>query len=98
MGRESLTQKAPKPESQPLAGIVDSSRVCGNCVFGFCLYRDRLGVALLPFICGCHRDLDLGKSMVPCAVSRIAACFRKNANPIIGIDVWFMIMNVSPNV
>ena len=26
----------------------------------------------------------LGKSIVPCAVSRIAECFRRNARPMIG--------------
>ena len=41
---------------------------------------------------------NLGKSIVPCAVSRIAACFRRNANPIMGKDVWFMMMNVSSKV
>ena len=29
----------------------------------------------------------LAKSMVPCAVSRIAVCLRRNANPITGNDV-----------
>ena len=39
-----------------------------------------------------------GKSIVPCAVSRIAASFRTNASPIMGNDVWFMTMNVSSKV
>ena len=38
-----------------------SCRVCGNCVFGFGLYRDGFRVALLHFICECHCDLDLGE-------------------------------------
>ena len=29
----------------------------------------------------------LGKSKVPCAVSSIAACLRRDANPIMGNDV-----------
>ena len=40
----------------------------------------------------------LGKSMVPCAVSRIAACLRRNVNPIMGNHVLFMMMNVSSKV
>ena len=33
-----------------------------------------------------------GKSIVPCAVSRIAECFRRNARPAIGKDVLFIRM------
>ena len=38
------------------------------------------------------------KSIVRCALSSIVACFQRNANPIIGKEVWFMIMNVSSKV
>ena len=38
------------------------------------------------------------ESIVPCAVSRIAKCFRRIAHPIIGYEVLFMMMKVSSNV
>ena len=39
--------------------VDDSGRVHWDCVLGFGLYCDGLGIALLSFICECHRDLDL---------------------------------------
>ena len=40
----------------------------------------------------------LEKSIVPCAVSNIAECFRRKANPIIGMVVRVMRINVSLKV
>ena len=51
----------------------------------FCFDHDGLGVAILHFVGGRHRDLGLRED--PCAVSRTAACFRSNASPMMGIDV-----------
>ena len=64
-------------------------------MLGFCFGHDGLGVAFCISSVSAIVIWIFGKSIVPCALSRIAACFRRNASPIMGNNFWFMTMNVS---
>ena len=64
----------------------------------FCFDHDGLEVAFLHFISERHCVLNFWDVDRSWAVSRIAACFRRNASPIMAIDVWFMTMDISSKV